>query len=100
MDAAVKTTARASALGDPHAGGFMPTYTQVNRPISVTTPLGADKLLLIGFSGEEAVSRLYRFQLEVLAENATDVAFDKLLGQDLSITLELPDGKKRYFAGI
>jgi len=36
-------------------------YTQEGRLISLTTPLGADKLLLAGFSGHEAISRLFSF---------------------------------------
>ncbi len=28
-------------------------YTQQDRPMEVTTPLGADKLLLLAFTGQE-----------------------------------------------
>ncbi|MGE5303907.1 MAG: type VI secretion system Vgr family protein [Alphaproteobacteria bacterium] len=75
-------------------------YTQENRPMAVTTPLGADKLLLMGFTGQEAVSRLFSFQLDMIAENDTDVAFDKLLGQKITVRLNVPDDKERYFNGI
>src|SRR5262249_55007498 len=34
------------------------------------------------------------------AENRTDVSFDKLLGQAVTVTLLLPQGGKRYFNGI
>ena len=80
---------------------FMPTYTQDGRPLSITTPLGKDILLLVGFNGTEAMSQLFHFQLDVLAENKTDVPFDKLLGQKVSAALTLPDDKtQRYFSGI
>jgi type VI secretion system secreted protein VgrG len=72
--------------------------TQAARPLSVTTPLGKDALLLVGFTGQEALSRLFNFHLDLLAENAKDVAFDKLLGQP--VTVELTVEKKRYFNGI
>ena len=60
----------------------MPTYTQDGRPLSITTPLGKDVLLLVGINGAEAVSQLFHFRLDVLAENKTDVPFDKLLGPE------------------
>ena len=76
------------------------SYTQDNRPMGVTTPLGKDVLLLVGFTGQEAVSRLFCFQLDMIAENDKDIAFDKLLGQKIGVRLNLPDDKERYFNGI
>jgi type VI secretion system secreted protein VgrG len=86
----------------PHFGRRkkMPTYFQADRPLSVTTPLGKDDLLLIGLSGHEAISQLFSFQLELLAENATDIAFDRLLGQKVSVTLRLSEKEIRHFSGI
>ena len=78
----------------------MGKYTQANRPMRVTTPLGPDDLLLEGFSGVESLSSLFRFRLELLAEPSTEIAFDKLLGQPVAVALEMPDGKSRYFSGI
>src|SRR5262245_23998169 len=78
----------------------MAEYTQDNRPIAVSTPLGKDALLLVGFRGQEGISQLFHFQLDLLAENKTDVTFDKLLGQRATIEVVLPQGKKRYISGI
>ena len=39
-------------------------------------------------------------ELDERAENETDIAFDKLLGQKITTRLDLPDDKKRYFTGI
>ena len=75
-------------------------YTQQDRAMEVTTPLGKDKLLLVGFTGQESISRLFSFHLDLLAENETDVAFDKLLGQKITVRLDLLDGEKRHFNGI
>ena len=72
-------------------------YTQDTRQMQVVTPLGKDALLLVGFSGTEAISQLFRFQLSLLAENKTDVAFDKLLGQKVTVLFPKPD---RHFSGI
>ncbi len=78
----------------------MPQYTQANRLMAVSTPLGTDVLLLQQVSGTEAVSRLFRFQLEFLAESSTDIAFDQILGQSATVTLQMPDGSSRYLNGI
>jgi type VI secretion system secreted protein VgrG len=78
----------------------MANYTQETRPMAVTTPLGKDVLLLVGFAGQEAISHLFDFQLDLIAENKTDISFDQLLGQKIAIGLKLPDGKERYFSGI
>jgi type VI secretion system secreted protein VgrG len=73
--------------------------TQANRPMRIDTSLGADKLLVTRCRGVEAISQLFQFELELIAETATDVPFDKLLGQPICITLEQPDGK-RYIHGM
>lgn len=78
----------------------MATYVQADRHISATTPLGSDVLLLRGFSGSEAVSQLFRFRLEMDAENGTPVAFDKLLGQKIVVRLALAGEETRYISGI
>lgn len=80
----------------------MANYTQTGRPIAVNTPLGKDKLLLIGFSGQESLSRLFNFQLELLATNinSKDVAFDKLLGQKIAVEVAAGKPGKRYINGL
>lgn len=76
------------------------SYTQQNRPMEVTTPLGKDVLLLVSFTGQEGVSQLFNFQLDLLAENKRNITFDRLLGQKISIRLDVTKDKKRYFSGI
>ena len=73
----------------------MPNYVQAERPLKVITPLGPDALLLVGFSGHEAVSHLFSYQLDLIAKNSQDVAFDKLLGQKVTVQLGLPNKQKR-----
>src|SRR5579864_1259217 len=79
---------------------IMPTYIEADRPLTVTTPLGKDDLLLIGFNGQEAISQLFEFQLELIAENDTVIPFEKLLGQKVTIHVAMPGGKQRHFSGI
>ncbi len=78
----------------------MPKYSQANRPLAVTTPLGTDVLLLQQFSGEESLSKLFRFELDLLAESTATIAFDSILGQGVTVTLLMPDGTPRYLNGI
>jgi type VI secretion system secreted protein VgrG len=76
-------------------------YTQANRSLALTTPLGPDALLLEKVSGAEALSELFRFQLDLLAEKGTPVPFEGILGQKVRVELRLRNGEKtRYIHGI
>ena len=78
----------------------MPKFTQDNRPMRIATPLGKDVLLIRGFDGEEGISRLFCFSLDMFAENGANIAFDKLLGQKVTVTFVLPEENERHFNGI
>jgi type VI secretion system secreted protein VgrG len=78
----------------------MATQIRTNNPITVTTPLGPDVLLLTAFTGHEAISQLFSFEIDMIAERKTEVPFDRLLGQKVTVTLTLPDERKRHFNGI
>lgn len=78
----------------------MAVYTQDHRELSITTPLGKDSLLLTGLSGSEAISEIFSFQLDLLAELATKIEFEKVVGQKATVELRLPTGEKRYFDGL
>ncbi|WP_165232306.1 type VI secretion system Vgr family protein [Aquisphaera insulae] len=78
----------------------MPQYSQANRPLSITTPLGTDVLLLQGVEGTEALSRLFEFRLAMLADSTVVINFDQLLGQEATVAFRLPDGSSRYLSGI
>ena len=72
-------------------------YTQEQRFIAIDTPLGKDVLLLQGFTGQEAVSRLFRFSLDLLSENPS-ISFDQIVGQKVTIRVFLAEGE-RYING-
>lgn len=78
----------------------MPSFIQGDRPLAITTPLGPDALLLSGFHGSEAISELFRFEIDLLAEVGTTIPFDKILGQKVGVELQHGSGEKRYFHGI
>jgi type VI secretion system secreted protein VgrG len=77
----------------------MALYTQAGRLISVTTPLGEDKLLLTGFTGHEAISRMFNFHLTTLSED-TAIDFTTIIGQSVTVNVRQFDDSKRYFNGI
>jgi type VI secretion system secreted protein VgrG len=78
----------------------MATYTQSERPLEITTPLGKDVLLLTKFKGHETISQLFHFELEMHAEISSVVKFEKILGQAVTIRMDLTNGEKRYWNGI
>ncbi|HEX4592531.1 MAG TPA: type VI secretion system tip protein TssI/VgrG, partial [Gemmataceae bacterium] len=78
----------------------MPTYVQADRPLVLTTPLGADKLVAVALAAQEGISRLFHYQVDCRAERGTTIDFSKILGQPASIKLEVPGKKERFFSGI
>lgn len=65
----------------------MPEPTHDGRPIKLTTPLGKDKMLITGFQAVETVSQLFHYTVDAIAKPAAGVAFDKLLGQSVTVSL-------------
>jgi type VI secretion system secreted protein VgrG len=74
-------------------------YTDALRTIKMTTPLGANQLIATTFQGREAISELFFFHLDVMTEATNVIAFDSLLGQNITVTIEMAAGD-RYFNGI
>jgi type VI secretion system secreted protein VgrG len=78
-------------------------HTQEGRLISIETPLGADKLLLAGFTGQESISRLFSFHLDLLEEpepGDPPIDFKQIIGQPVTISVIQFDDSPRYFNGI
>jgi len=78
------------------------SYVTQNRYLYLNTPLGANQLMLIWFTGEEAISRLFRFELGLMAEHRTSVPFDQLLGHGISFGVAGTDERagKRHLHGV
>jgi len=74
-------------------------YSQDNRLIAIDTPLGKDVLLLAGFSGEDCISRLFSFELEMISENH-GISFEDIVGKSVTVSVVLASGDKRFFNGI
>ena len=75
-------------------------YLEENRFLYINSSLGADELLLESFTGEEAISHLFWFQLELWSENA-GIKFEDILGQGISFGVIGPSGcEPRHINGI
>src|SRR5690348_5343372 len=73
--------------------------TQDNRLIAVETSLGKDHFLLTGFTGQEGVSQLFQFDLEMLSDDAA-ADHTELVGQNLTFSICPTTGTRSFFNGF
>lgn len=87
----------------------MPGITQDNRLLKVNTPLAEDFLLIMSLQAEEGLSKLFRYELELVHDvesnlkNEYDshlININSVLGQPMVVGIQQPDGTKRYMHGI
>jgi len=70
------------------------------RLLELTTPLGANKVVINGLAGAEAISRPFQYKLELLVDRSGgEIKAKDLLGKAVSVSL-LQDEGKRHFHGI
>jgi type VI secretion system secreted protein VgrG len=79
---------------------IVPTYTQADRPLKITTPLGQDILLIRKLKFREEVSHLFDMRVDLVADLQDEVKFDQIIGQSVTVEMRLLDGSLRYFNGI
>lgn len=75
----------------------MPRYTQAGRPLRIETPLGNDKLLLVGLEGHEGLSELFHFRLQLVFETASDgqaIRFADILGKPVAVEIDYLDAPR------
>jgi type VI secretion system secreted protein VgrG len=77
----------------------MAVYTQDTRLIGIETPLGKDLLLLRGFSGQESISQLSTFELDLLSKDP-EIKFEDIIGKRVTLRVTLSEDKNRYFNGF
>ncbi|HET7275933.1 MAG TPA: type VI secretion system tip protein TssI/VgrG [Longimicrobiaceae bacterium] len=77
----------------------MASFTQDNRPLRISTPLGKDALLLERISGNEGVSTPFMFTLDLLSESK-ELNASQLLGKLVTVTVETTWGEPRFITGI
>jgi len=76
----------------------MASASQAHRELEFISPLGKDVLLLHQFKAIEELGRLYNFEL-TLRSSREDIDFESLLGQNVSIRLDVSGSKERFFNG-
>jgi type VI secretion system secreted protein VgrG len=68
------------------------------RVMEIVTPLGADVLLFHRMNAREEMGRLFEYELDLLSKKG-DINLDDILAKSVTVKLEIPDGKTRYFNG-
>jgi type VI secretion system secreted protein VgrG len=81
------------------AFGGLVGIAQEKRALAVDTPLGEDVLVLASFAGEEEMSRLFHYRLEMFSEEDS-IAAKKIVGKNVTFRAALADGTPRYFNGV
>jgi type VI secretion system secreted protein VgrG len=77
----------------------MATFVQTALSVQVSTPFGANKLLVRNFHGEESVSALFQYNLELFSEDPA-LDFTQIVGKSATLQMQLSDGSSQYFNGI
>ena len=78
-------------------GSYM--LTQDNKLLSIKTPLGKDVLLLARFKGQEALSELFHFDIDLFSEQQS-IAFEDIVGQNVTLSINNSDGSNRFLNGL
>jgi len=75
------------------------SHTQEHRRIEISTPLGKDVLLLRGFTGSEAISQLFHFDLDLQSENDS-IKLQNIVGKNVTLRVFDAEGEERYWNGF
>ncbi|WP_338663882.1 type VI secretion system tip protein TssI/VgrG [Pararoseomonas sp. SCSIO 73927] len=81
------------------SAGRYSDVSQNGRLITIETPLGEDKFVLTSISGEEAISELFRFDLELLSSDHA-ISPEDIVGHDVTLWIRREDGERRPVRGI
>ncbi|HEY7208795.1 MAG TPA: type VI secretion system tip protein TssI/VgrG [Bryobacteraceae bacterium] len=76
------------------------SYMQATRPLTIRGPFPEDAFVVMGMEAQEAISDIYRLEVDVATQKRDAIHFDELLGKDASLLLERERGEKRFFSGI
>jgi type VI secretion system secreted protein VgrG len=74
-------------------------YTQTDRLLAISTPLGRDVLLLERLAGSEGISSLFELQATVRSKR-DPIAPADILGSLVDVTLDLGRGQQRVWNGL
>jgi type VI secretion system secreted protein VgrG len=68
------------------------------KVMEIQTPLGSENLLFTRMRAHEELGRLFEYQIELVSPKG-DINIDQILGKNVTVKLELPNDKKRFFNG-
>src|SRR4030095_2441908 len=75
------------------------TYVQDNLKLKLSTPFGPNKLLLCSFRGDERISGLFQFTLEMVSpDNALD--FQTIVGKPVTVTFNVASSGEHHINGV
>ncbi len=74
-------------------------FQQAHLPVTITTPLGPDKLLVRSFEGEEHISGLFHYRLLLVSEDPA-LSFDGILGKPVTVNIPQSSGDVHSVNGI
>ena len=74
-------------------------YSQQQRELQFHSPLGKDVLLIMAMQGNEALSETFLYQLTLKSEQK-NIKTKQLLGQHVSLHVQLANGEVREMNGI
>ncbi|MFT5691699.1 MAG: type VI secretion system secreted protein VgrG [Oceanicoccus sp.] len=77
----------------------MPPLSQHNRLLRIDTPLGKDIFVAKALYGEEAISEIFQFSIEMRAVE-TDIAAADMVGQKVTASIHYNTENTRYINGI
>ncbi|WP_416468209.1 type VI secretion system tip protein TssI/VgrG [Pseudomonas sp. LFS044] len=78
--------------------GLEQMLSQHRRLITFDSPLPADQeLQLLSFTGHEAMSELFSFNVELMSQDAR-IELKKLIGKKVTMGIELADGTTKYIS--
>jgi type VI secretion system secreted protein VgrG len=69
------------------------------KSMELVTPLGDGVLLFYRMNAREELGRLSEFEIDVLSKRG-DINLDDILAKNVTVKLELPERKTRYFNGF
>src|SRR5215470_10042664 len=73
--------------------------TQATREILIDTPLGPDVLILRSFQGQEAISKLFSFELDLVSEESS-IKYADIVAKAVTVQVSLAEGSPRYWNGF
>ncbi|HEX4135064.1 MAG TPA: type VI secretion system tip protein TssI/VgrG [Bryobacteraceae bacterium] len=75
-----------------------PAWTQTARPVQITTPLSST-LLVRSFEGEEQLSGLFHYKVEMASSDAA-LDFTSIVGKSVTLTMQQASGDTHYVNGV